>query len=200
MISSAINTLWPPQASFPCEMKGVVDWRYFHQHFNTILAKSIFLWYENIIFTNNLSKNRPNFLAKIITLGVISTKGLGSCIVYLGGWGRNRKTYGYFSSVDVAHIDSDKNISFTSMNFDVVATISLLVKSLHWKLQHVFSILLSIFIKNEIFFLNFKQVLIIFFIQKAFMCVSLRFFLIVKQALIIFLLKGFLMPVSLWLL
>ena len=28
-------------------------------------------------------------------------------------------TRGYFSSVDVACIDSDKNIFFTSMNFDV---------------------------------------------------------------------------------
>ena len=35
----------------------------------------------------------------------------------------------YFSSVDGAHINSDKNIFSTSMNFDVGATISLIVKS-----------------------------------------------------------------------
>ena len=45
------------------------------------------------------------------------------------GRGPNRKIWGYFSPVDGACIDSDKNIFFTSMNFDVGATISLLVKS-----------------------------------------------------------------------
>ena len=45
------------------------------------------------------------------------------------GRGQNRKIKGYFSLVDGARIDSDKNIFFTSMNFDVGATISLLVKS-----------------------------------------------------------------------
>ena len=46
------------------------------------------------------------------------------------GRGQNRKILGYFSSVDGARVDSDKNFFFfTSMNFDVGATISLLVKS-----------------------------------------------------------------------
>ena len=64
------------------------------------------------------------------------------------GSGKNRKIKGYFSLVDGAHIYPDKNIFFSSMNFDFCATISLLVKSWHWKLQHVFSMVLSIFIKN----------------------------------------------------
>ena len=50
------------------------DWRYFHQHMNTMLPKFILLWYENIIFTKNLSKNRSMFFGENNTLSVNFTK------------------------------------------------------------------------------------------------------------------------------
>ena len=65
---------------------------------------------------------------------------------------RKLKIYAFFfDAVDGDEENSDKNIIFTPMNFDVVATVSLLVKSLHWKLKLVFSIVWSVFIKNEFF-------------------------------------------------
>ncbi len=45
------------------------------------------------------------------------------------GHGRKLKIKKFFGTVDDAEKNSDENIFFTSMNFDVVATISLLVKS-----------------------------------------------------------------------
>ena len=67
----------------------------------SLLAKSIFYSYENIIFTKNLRKNRPKFLVKITTLEVIlctsennprvvifTSAELGSCIVHFMGRGR----------------------------------------------------------------------------------------------------------------
>ena len=45
------------------------------------------------------------------------------------GRARKGKIWAFFGTVDGAEKISDKNIFFTSMNFDVVTTISLLVES-----------------------------------------------------------------------
>ena len=89
------------------------------------------------------SPSRPNFfkpwrcplLENPINIAVGRTSAIWNALMLLPmclvcmGMGFYDRCKSYFSSVDGAHINLDKNLFFTSMNFDVGVTISLLVKS-----------------------------------------------------------------------